>query len=268
MAELFFGNFRLDTKRLTLEGPVGRVELRAKALELLLYLIENRGRSVSHRELLEKVWPEVRVTESSITQCISELRHALDDSPRDPRYIETRTKRGYCFIAPIFHRPTEHVVLAEPPRLRRRRHAKQRPVLVTVSVLGILVLSIVVLLLLSRFPHTHSADCVVVFGDLQTGTGPSDGLVGMVHREVSAVLGERVREAGEKVEGALVLVVRCRQWHDIRLELTVEIRQSPGDEQLWGWTWFVPAEENAMVEASRTAAERVSVVLNRLCTED
>jgi len=122
MAELFFGDFRLDTKKLTLEGPTGSVELRTKAQMLLLYLIEHRSRFVARKELLDELWPDVTVTAASLTQCISELRQGLGDSARDSRYIETRVKRGYRFVAPIYHKPTERLELLPPPReLPRRR---------------------------------------------------------------------------------------------------------------------------------------------------
>ena len=89
MAELFFGDFRFDTRKLVLAGPDGPLDLRAKTREVLLYLIEHRNRFVSRDELLRKVWAGVTVSGASVTQCISELRQILGDSARDAAYVET-----------------------------------------------------------------------------------------------------------------------------------------------------------------------------------
>lgn len=68
-------------------------------LELLL---SRNGEIVARHELREALWPHRRVVmfESSITAVIRELRRALDDNPKAPRFIETVPKRGYRFVAP------------------------------------------------------------------------------------------------------------------------------------------------------------------------
>jgi Tol biopolymer transport system component/DNA-binding winged helix-turn-helix (wHTH) protein len=88
-----------DAFRVTKAGnPVG---LEPKAFEVLLFLLENPGRLVGKKELLERVWPDTVVTESAMTRVIADLRRALGDAAREARYIETVPTKGYRFIAEV-----------------------------------------------------------------------------------------------------------------------------------------------------------------------
>jgi tetratricopeptide (TPR) repeat protein/DNA-binding winged helix-turn-helix (wHTH) protein len=75
--------------------------LRAKSFELLEYLIANRSRLVAKHELLEQIWKNTAVNENAPAQCVIELRKALGDDSRNPRFIKTISKLGYQFIGPI-----------------------------------------------------------------------------------------------------------------------------------------------------------------------
>jgi predicted ATPase len=59
------------------------------------------GQLVSKEALLETVWAETVVNEGVLAVCIRQLRRALHDDPRRPRYIETVHRRGYRFVAPV-----------------------------------------------------------------------------------------------------------------------------------------------------------------------
>src|SRR5262245_43719624 len=109
-AYLTFGPFRLDSESGDLDGPLGRIPLTPKAMAVLLYLARRPGKLVAKNELLETLWPNVFVTDSSIKVCIQEIRRALDDDAKAPKIIETAHRRGYRFIAPI----TEAIVGTEP----------------------------------------------------------------------------------------------------------------------------------------------------------
>jgi TolB-like protein/DNA-binding winged helix-turn-helix (wHTH) protein/Tfp pilus assembly protein PilF len=69
--------------------------------DTLLILVENHGHVVEKRELMELLWPDTYVEESSLTQNISLIRRALTDSETDRHYIETIPKRGYRFIGDV-----------------------------------------------------------------------------------------------------------------------------------------------------------------------
>lgn len=94
-----FAGFRLDSVRaeLTREGQV--VPLRPKVYQLLSYLAAHAGRTVPKRELLGAVWPDVVVTDDSLSQCIGELRAALGDSAQS--LVKTVPRLGYRFDAPV-----------------------------------------------------------------------------------------------------------------------------------------------------------------------
>lgn len=77
------------------------VPLRPKTWAVLLYLAQRPAVLVSKDELLDAIWPDVAVTPDTLTKSIGELRVALADDTRSPRYIETAHRRGFRFIAPI-----------------------------------------------------------------------------------------------------------------------------------------------------------------------
>jgi hypothetical protein len=82
-----FEEFSLDIARGSLRSGDRSHELRPKSFEVLRYLVEHADRVVSKDELLAAVWPNVTVTEDSLTRCISEVRAALGDG--EQRLIKT-----------------------------------------------------------------------------------------------------------------------------------------------------------------------------------
>lgn len=96
-----FDPFCLDTAEQQLVQGKEVVPLTPKAIQLLLVLVQNHGRTVGKAELLERVWPETFVGETTLSQNILTLRKALGGSESTREYIETIPKRGYRFIAPV-----------------------------------------------------------------------------------------------------------------------------------------------------------------------
>jgi DNA-binding winged helix-turn-helix (wHTH) protein/Tfp pilus assembly protein PilF len=88
--------FDADTRRLC--GGGGESRLSPKASAVLQALAETPGRVWSRDALLERVWPNVFVTEEVLTHAIGELRRALHDNPRSPALIETIHKTGYRLL--------------------------------------------------------------------------------------------------------------------------------------------------------------------------
>jgi DNA-binding winged helix-turn-helix (wHTH) protein len=74
------------------------VTLPPRALGVLTALLTKPGVVVSKQELMDAVWPDTFVTESSLLEAIGLLRDALGDNPRRPTYIQTVHRRGYRFI--------------------------------------------------------------------------------------------------------------------------------------------------------------------------
>ena len=101
VAPLTFDRFRLDADGGDLYGPSGRVPLSPKALAVLHYLARRPGRLVSKSELIDAHWPDVFVADSVIRLCLREIRRAVEDDAKVPRFIETVHRRGYRFIARV-----------------------------------------------------------------------------------------------------------------------------------------------------------------------
>ena len=99
--EIGFGCYRLRPRqRLLLEGEEP-VRLGSRALDLLIALLARPGETVSKRELIATVWPDIFVNDGNLKVHISALRRALGDGEAGRRYIATVAGRGYCFVAPV-----------------------------------------------------------------------------------------------------------------------------------------------------------------------
>ncbi|MBI3244917.1 MAG: AAA family ATPase [Deltaproteobacteria bacterium] len=96
-----FPPFRLDALNEQLWHGTEEISLRRKTFAVLRYLVEHPGHLVTKEHLLEAVWPGTYVSESLPTTCIRELRKALGDEAKTPRFIQTVHGRGYRFIAPL-----------------------------------------------------------------------------------------------------------------------------------------------------------------------
>lgn len=134
---LAFGDYVIDRADERLIGPSGPIRLGNKAWRVLVSLIEQDGRLLTKDALFETVWDGTIVTESSLTSAIKELRRALGDESRTPRYIESVYGRGYRFIAPVSpagEAPASPAVAPAAPapaaRVGKREH---QPPLIVVS---------------------------------------------------------------------------------------------------------------------------------------
>jgi predicted ATPase/DNA-binding winged helix-turn-helix (wHTH) protein len=93
--------------------------LRPKTFALLRYLVAHAGQLLTKTALLEALWPETIVSEVVLSVCLRELRQALGDDARAPRFIETVYRRGYRFIGhlPIVHSSAPCTASPVPPPL-------------------------------------------------------------------------------------------------------------------------------------------------------
>src|SRR5262249_25334259 len=98
---LRFPPFEIDLAGERLMRGTETIRLRPKTFAVLRYLAEHPGRMVSRRELLSAVWPDVHVGDGLPKDSALEIRRALGDAPRTPRFIETVHARGYRFVAPV-----------------------------------------------------------------------------------------------------------------------------------------------------------------------
>jgi len=115
-----FGDFTLDVRERRLLRGGEAVRLSPKAYDLLVALVRHSGQLVTKDELLKSVWPEAFVEEGILTVHISALRKALGSDRQTPEYIETVSRSGYRFIAPVISNE-------EMPVQKAFLHAASRP---------------------------------------------------------------------------------------------------------------------------------------------
>jgi DNA-binding winged helix-turn-helix (wHTH) protein/Tol biopolymer transport system component len=117
----------LSAERLT--RGAAEIKLRPKSFQVLRYLTERAGRLVTRAELLEAIWPDVAVTDESLTKCIADIRKALRDDSQ--QVIRTVARRGYVLTAPVtrildvrrqIEREIDHGLAAVPQSSQSHQH--------------------------------------------------------------------------------------------------------------------------------------------------
>jgi len=96
-----FGPFRLDRQKRLLSRGSETLPLPPKALEVLLFLIDNRDRVIEKSEFMRAVWPDSFVEEGNLSQNIFLLRKTLGDGRDGQRYILTVPSLGYRFVPEV-----------------------------------------------------------------------------------------------------------------------------------------------------------------------
>lgn len=77
------------------------IELEPRVANVLQYLIQHAGQVVTRETLLDEVWNTQNISDDAVTRCINLIRRSFDDSAREPRVLQTLTKRGYRLIAEV-----------------------------------------------------------------------------------------------------------------------------------------------------------------------
>ena len=91
----------IDTSQVCLKRDGQEQHVRQKTFQVLIYLLEHRARVISKDELIDKIWDGAAVTDNTLEQCLAEVRRALGDNSRHPRFIKTIPRAGYRFIAEV-----------------------------------------------------------------------------------------------------------------------------------------------------------------------
>ena len=105
----------VDPLRLCLNRDGEECHLRQKPFQVLIYLLENRQRLITKNELIDHVWRGTAVTENTLDQCLAEIRRALGDDSRHPRFIRTVPRTGYRFIGEVQEISADEVTTPESP---------------------------------------------------------------------------------------------------------------------------------------------------------
>jgi DNA-binding winged helix-turn-helix (wHTH) protein len=96
-----FGEFALDLGSRELLRGERRVHLSPKAFQLLAELVASRPRALAKADLQRRLWPDTFVAEANVANLAGEVRAALGDAPRHPRFLRTVQRYGYAFCGEV-----------------------------------------------------------------------------------------------------------------------------------------------------------------------
>jgi DNA-binding winged helix-turn-helix (wHTH) protein len=117
-----FGAFALDHGNEELRKADGsRIPLRGKSFALLRLMLENAGRLLERDTIMEALWPNIVVSDDSITQCVIDVRRALGRESR--HLLRTVPRRGYIFEAEVVRqepKPFPQIINPQGFRTRQR----------------------------------------------------------------------------------------------------------------------------------------------------
>src|SRR5438270_12632742 len=111
-----FAGIEVDTSQGCVRCNGEERHLRQQTFQMLVYLLEKRQHLVTKEELLQTIWNGTAVTDDALVQCVMDIRRALGDDSRRPRFIKTVPKLGYRFIG-------EFEPIAEPAALNGKEGA-------------------------------------------------------------------------------------------------------------------------------------------------
>ena len=109
-----FAEFILSPRQRTLVRAGTELRLIPRYFDLLVFLVERRGDAVHRRDIFDRVWSDVVVSDSALSQAIRTIRRTLEDDSREPRFIRTVSRHGYRFV---FDGVVEEDDEQEPPRV-------------------------------------------------------------------------------------------------------------------------------------------------------
>ncbi|BFI95086.1 MAG: hypothetical protein RSP_05960 [Rhodanobacter sp.] len=110
---LCLAGYELDRDRAELRGPDGEaIKLRSKSFDMLWLFASRAGRVLGKQELIEAIWPNVRISENGLFQCIREIRAALGDE--NHALLRLVPGRGYVLDAEVTNRPGPEAAGREP----------------------------------------------------------------------------------------------------------------------------------------------------------
>ena len=254
-----FRGFEVDISRRLLRGQDGApIPLTSKVFDLLLYLIENPGRTLSKDELMSAIWPDTVVEESNLTQNISILRRALGDVRGENAFIATIPGQGYRFVAEV---GTDTPTLAEPAAAGEQPAIDRRFPFVIAGVLAILIISgVISALYIYRTPGASSGNdprvlAILPFkplmetdSDRALEVGMADTLIarlsnmpGVVLRPLSTVRKFSAPDQDPQIAGrelgADVVLDGTIQRNGEKIRVNVRLTDVGTGESLWGGTF-------------------------------
>src|SRR6266567_3296527 len=97
-----FGAFEADVRTGELRKDGVKLKFSGQPFQVLAILLERPGDVVTREELQKRLWPDTFVdVERNLNTAVNKIREVLGDSAENPRFVETLSRRGYRFIAPV-----------------------------------------------------------------------------------------------------------------------------------------------------------------------
>lgn len=97
----YLGNWLVHPAKNKIQNSQASKNIQPKLMEVLTFLCKKQGEIINSDELIKQCWPNQFISDSPIHKCIAQLRKALSDSSKNPKYIATIPKRGYSIIAKV-----------------------------------------------------------------------------------------------------------------------------------------------------------------------
>ena len=97
----YLGSWLVYPAKNQLQSDKANKTIQPKLMEVLTYLCSKQGKIINSDELINQCWPNQYISDNPIHKCIAQLRKALGDSSKNPKYIATIPKRGYSIVANV-----------------------------------------------------------------------------------------------------------------------------------------------------------------------
>ncbi|HEV7242667.1 MAG TPA: tetratricopeptide repeat protein [Thermoanaerobaculia bacterium] len=281
---LELGEFRVDVAGRSVSRRGEVVALPPKAVETLILLAENPGKTVLKEELLDTVWAGTFVEEGSLTQAISILRKALGERSDGQQWIRTIPKRGYCYVGPV-GAVTDWPELSAAPSTTAPGRLRIRPIAITILVAVLVTAAIAMLTVIvmrrrgARAP-AHRARLVVLPVENLSGNAQhdyvSDGLTEELIAQLSTLDAGRLaviaRTSAMAYKGTHKPVDRIAReldvdyilesslrWSGDRLRITAQLVRTEDQSYVWAGTYDRTAQDMLSMEdeVARAIAQQI-----------
>ena len=228
-----FGPFQLDVAERLLLHDGDPLSLTPKAFETLVVLVQNSNRLVGKNELLEKVWPDTFVEETTLAQNIFTLRKVLGQRDKTHQYIVTIPRRGYRFVAPA-EEMSDQLASSPTEKQTRARSSTAEP---ETQSAGHKIITSLAVLPLTNMSAEQEAEYLSdgITESITNNLSRIPKLRIMSRSTTSRYKGKEVdpQEAGRNLNVQAVLVGRVLQLGN-RLVIRVELVEVAHGWQLWG----------------------------------
>jgi DNA-binding winged helix-turn-helix (wHTH) protein len=127
VARYRFGDFTLSPRRRLLVRGGEEQPLIPRYFDLLVFLVERRHEAVHRQEIFDRVWHDVIVSDSALSQAIRTIRRTLGDDSKEPRFIRTVSRHGYRFVFPEVHEEDDGDAWTSPGRAATEDQRLEQP---------------------------------------------------------------------------------------------------------------------------------------------